>query len=112
MHRKLPTIPALLLASFATLAIAPAHASPATALKEVTVGNERLIELTNQGQQTLKVVTHRGYDRANEVTPTDNGIVELFVEPGKSIVVKGTYDVYEYYPTPAYRTILSYPNGG
>lgn len=108
MSKKLLTIPAILLSM---LAIAPAQANPATSLKEITIGNERIVELTNNGQLTLKIVARPGYDRANEHDRTDNGIVELFVEPGKSVVVKGAYDAYEYYPTPTHGIDTSYIGG-
>ncbi|MFA7292451.1 MAG: hypothetical protein WC023_09410 [Rhodocyclaceae bacterium] len=93
MNKKLLTIPAILLSA---LAIAPAHATPATSLKEVTIGNERIVELTNNGQLTLKIVSRPGYDHASEHDRTDNGIVEIFVAPGKSVPIKGPYNVYEY----------------
>lgn len=109
MHHKLLAIPAILLAA---LAISPAYATPATTLKEVTVGGERVVELTNNGQLTLKVVARTGYDHSSEAEPSDNGIVELFVEPGKSVVVKGPYNAYEYYPTPTHGTNTSYRIGG
>ena len=98
MKRKLLLIPAILLP---LLAIAPAQAKPATSLKEVTVGNERVVELTNEGQLTLKIVARPGYDRAGEHDRTDNGIVEAYVAPGKSVLIKGPYNVYEYIATPA-----------
>lgn len=98
MNKKLLTIPAILLSM---LAIAPAQATPAASLKEITVGNERIVELTNNGQLTLKIVARPGYDHANEHDRTDNGIVEIFVAPGKSAQIKGPYNVYEYVTAPA-----------
>ncbi|MBI2308207.1 MAG: hypothetical protein HYU78_12975 [Rhodocyclales bacterium] len=98
MKPKLLLIPAILLSM---LALTPAHAKPATSLKEVTVGNERVVELTNDGQLTLKIVARPGYDRAGEHDLTDNGIVEFLVAPGKSVLIKGPYNVYEYVTTPA-----------
>lgn len=98
MNKKLLTIPAILLS---VLAIAPAQAKPLTSLKDVTIGNERVVELTNNGQLTLKIVARSGYDRATEQDRTDNGIVELFVAPGKSVQIKGPYNVYEHVTAPA-----------
>lgn len=105
MKAKLLLIPALLLS---TLAIAPAHAKPATSLKEITVGNERVVELTNEGQLTLKIVAREGYDRATDYDRTDNGLVEHLVAPGKTVRIKGPYNVYEYVATPAQADPLQY----
>lgn len=109
MNKKLLTIPALLLAG---LAISPVYAVPATSLKEVQVGSERHVELTNDGKLTLKVVARPGYDRSNEANPTDNGIVELFVEPGKSVLIKGPYNVYEHSPAFSHGTNTFELKGG
>lgn len=96
MNKSLLMVPAILLAG---LAVSPAYATPATSLKEVVVGSTRAVELTNRGNLALKVVAHPGYHRSNEANPADNGIEEFVVEPGKSVVVKGPYKVYDYYPT-------------
>lgn len=96
MKRKLLLIPALLLPALAAL---PAQAKPATSLKEVA-GQERVVELTNEGQVTLKIVARPGYDRATEHDRTDNGIVEHLVAPGKSVLIEGPYNVYEHVVTP------------
>ncbi len=98
MKHKLLLIPALLLS---TLAIAPAHAKPATSLKEVAVGDRRVVELTNEGASVLKIVARTGYDRASEYDRTDNGIVEILVAPGKSALIDGPYNVYEHTVTPS-----------
>lgn len=96
MNKSLLMVPAILLAG---LAVSPAYATPATSLKEVVIGSTRAVELTNRGNLALKVVARTGQDRSNEANPTDNGIEEFVVEPGKSVVVKGQYKVYDYYPT-------------
>lgn len=108
MNKKLLLIPALLLS---TLALTPAYAKPATSLKEITVGNERVVELTNDGRLTLKIVARTGYDRATEFDRTDNGIEEFLVAPGKSVLIKGPYNVYEYVTTPAKADPLTYIGG-
>lgn len=108
MKHKL-LIPALLLS---TLAIAPAHAKPATSLKEVAVGDRRAVELTNEGSGVLKIVARTGYHHVGEHDRLDNGIVELFVAPGKSALIEGPYDVYEYTVTPSVPDPSMYIGGG
>lgn len=109
MQKKALTLPALLLAA---LSISAAQAAPAPALKEVPLAARHQVELTNQGSTTLKVVARNGYDRANEATPSDNGLVELLVAPGRSVVVDGPYNVYEQLPSPTHGTDASYISGG
>lgn len=105
MNKSLLMVPAILLAG---LAVSPAYAVPVTSLKEVVVGSTRGVELTNRGNLALKVVTRTGYDRSNEANPSDNGIEEFIVEPGKSVVVNGPYQVYDYYPTRSNADSLMY----
>jgi len=93
---RLMILPALALAALSAM---PAQASQATSIKDVTVGGRQLVELTNTGTTALKIVARSGADHASEATPTDNGIVEAYVAPGRTVQVSGPYSVYEYSPT-------------
>lgn len=96
MKKQFLTIPALVLA---LAAVAPAQAKIATSEAIVTLGAERLVELTNQGQTTLKVLVRTGHGVVSEGNPDGNDIAEYFVEPGQAVLVKGRYQAYEYVPT-------------
>lgn len=109
MKKLFAIAPAILATAF----LAPvAEAVPATTIKQIGAASEQRVELTNAGKHALKIVVRTGYDRQVwELNPTDNGIKELFVAPGKTVEVNGPYNVYEYFETASVATPYQYITG-
>jgi hypothetical protein len=64
------------------------------------------VSLKNEGQYKIKVM-QRGPEKGSpESSDYDNGITEVFVEPGDSITVEGKFWMVEYTPNDITQTNL------